>query len=192
MNDIKKKRQFALNRLFNHLIIVGLILLWVSIECFADKDFAYGIGFGIASLLFIILTSIFTPFCYSFDEDGVSLCYVFLPTERYLWKNVSFIYVLNTSTTARTYFIDVFYATVFLIGGENEGEDRFYMKGHIRKSFRTKRLLEKYWDGTGYKDKDYKEYEGYDVRANALAVISGLASEDKYDAISISCFLSIN
>ena len=148
MNDIKKKRQIALNRLFNHLIVIGLFLAWLSIDSFSVNDVAWGVGSGIAALLFIIPTSIFTPFCYSFDNEGVSLCYVFLPAERYLWKNVSSIYVLNTSTPARTDFIDLFYATVFSIVAENEGEERFYMKGHIRKTFRTKRLLEKYWDGT--------------------------------------------
>ena len=38
-----------------------------------------------------------------------------------------------------------------------------------------------YWDGEGYKSPDY---EKYDQRANAFAVLSGLASEDKYDKIA--------
>ena len=38
-----------------------------------------------------------------------------------------------------------------------------------------------FWDGTGYRTSDY---EGrYDDRAQALAVVSGLAGQDKYDAL---------
>lgn len=37
------------------------------------------------------------------------------------------------------------------------------------------------WDGTGYKT---QEFEGYDVRANSIAIISGVADQDKYDSIA--------
>lgn len=56
--------------------------------------------------------------------------------------------------------MDLFYRNVFRIEGINVGELRFYMNGNIRKSFRTKYLLEKYWDGTitGYLFEDVKKW----------------------------------
>ena len=45
----------------------------------------------------------------------------------------------------------------------------------------SKNFDENYWDGEGYKSPDY---EKYDQRVNAFAVLSGLASEDKYDKIT--------
>ncbi len=43
-----------------------------------------------------------------------------------------------------------------------------------------KGINEEFWDGTGYKSKDFN---GYDNRANALAVLSGIADESKYESI---------
>lgn len=143
-----KRKQFALNKLFNLLIVVGLFLAWFSVELFMDDDIAWGVGLGIAALLIMVGSALFAPFCYAFDREGVSLCYVFLPTERYLWKNIYAIEVEDISTGTRATMFDFFYASVFSISGRNEGKQRFYMEGHIRKSFRTKYLLEKYWDGT--------------------------------------------
>ena len=81
---------------------------------------------------------------------------------------------------AAYYFaLDSIYKMAVELGNETEITEMKTRVDNFAKAYN-----EKYWDGTGYKDKDYKEYEGYDVRANALAVISGLASEDKYDAIS--------
>jgi len=143
----KNKTQIALNRLFNFLIIVGTLLGWISFELFIHFELGWGIGFGAAALLCVAGALIFTPYCYLFDPQGISLCYVFLPTERYLWKKIHAIEVIWIHH-GKPSFLDFLYASVFSIHGKNEGKPRFYMEGHIRKSFRTKRLLEKYWDGT--------------------------------------------
>jgi len=160
--NIKKKRQFALNKLFNFLIVVGMFLSWVSIEFLIDNDITWAVGLGLAALLFIIIPAIFTPYCYAFDSEGVSLCYVFLPVERYLWKDIHAIEVEDTSidTASNANIFEFFYANVFSIKGKNVGKSRFYMNGNIRKSFRTKYLLEKYWDGTitGYLFEDAKKW----------------------------------
>ena len=157
---MKKRKQFALNKLFNLCVILGLLLAWVSIDFFIDGDIYLGIGFGVAALPFIILPALFTPYCYTFDSEGVSLCYVFFPTERYLWKNIYAIEATDKETTVKVSLIDFFYRYVFSISGTNEGETRFYMDGHIRKSFRTKYLIEKYWDGTidGLMLRDFKNW----------------------------------
>ena len=145
---MKKRKQFALNKLFNFCVVLGLFFAWGSIEFFTDNDTAWGLGFGMVALLLIVLPAIFTPYCYAFDSEGVSLCYVFLPVERYLWKNIHAIDVIDREISVRASPIDFFYRYVFSISGINEGKTRFYMNGYIRKSFRTKYLLEKYWDGT--------------------------------------------
>ncbi len=159
---MKNKKQYALNKLFNTLVILGLILAWGSIYYFIHNDYSLGFGFGAAALIFIVLPSIFTPYCYAFDSEGVSICYVFLPKERYLWKNIRAIEVEDKTInySSKSNIFDFLFATVFSIEGAPVGKRRFYMDGHIRKSFRTKYLLEKYWDGTitGYMFEDLKNW----------------------------------
>ncbi len=159
---MNKRKQFALNKLFNFCVVLGLFFAWGSIALFMDNDNAWGWGFGIVALLLIVLPAIFTPYCYAFDSEGVSLCYVFLPVERYLWKDIHAIDVEDKSINSASHanIVEFFYAYVFSIRGMPVGESRFYMNGHIRKSFRTKYLLEKYWDGTitGYLFEDAKKW----------------------------------
>lgn len=159
---MKERKQFALNKLFNFSILLGLLFLGLSIELFLDNDNVWGIGLGVASLICIVPALLFTPYCYVFDSKGVSLCYVFLPVERYLWKDIHSIEVENVRIAPgkSTTLLDAFFAYVFCIRGKNVGRTRFYMNGCIRKSFRTKRLLEKHWDGTitGYFFEDVKKW----------------------------------
>lgn len=158
---MNKRKQIALNKLFNFFMLCGLFLAWVAVEMFFGKDYIWSIVAALCALLFIIIPAIFTPYCYAFDSEGVSLCYVFLPVERYLWKDIYAIEVDDISTwRSRASIFDLLYAFVFSIRGTNVGETRFYMKGNIRKTFRTKHLLEKYWDGkiTGYLFEGVKEH----------------------------------
>ena len=117
---------------------------------------------GVAALICIVPAAIFTPYCYAFDSKGVSLRYIFLPVECYLWKDIHAIEVedITTNSGRSTTILDVFFAHVSCIRGKNVGKIRFYMNGHIGKSFRTKHLLEKYWDGTitGYLLEDVKKW----------------------------------
>lgn len=156
---MKKKKQYALNKLFNFLMIFGFVLAWCALEFFLDGDNAWGFGTGAAALILIVPATLFTPYCYAFDSEGVSLRYVFLPIERYLWKDIKAIDV-DYKSSGRANIFNLLYASVFTIQGNNVGRHRFYMNGHIRKTFRTKHLLEKYWDGTitGYFFEDVKEW----------------------------------
>lgn len=157
---MKRKQQFALNRLFNIFIIVGVLLLFGAYTLICDSEIGWGIGFGVPGLISLVCPAVFSPFCYGFDCEGVTLHYLFLPDERYLWGNIRSIEVICDSTSSRSAILDLLFNTVFEISGYVEGERRFYMSGHIRKSWRTKRLLEKYWDGTitGYFWEDVKEW----------------------------------
>lgn len=159
---MNKRKQIALNKLFNFFMLCGLFFAWGAVDTFIQGDNMWGFIFSACALLLIIIPAIFTPYCYAFDSEGVSLCYVFLPVERYLWKDIYAIEVddISIGTRARASIFDLLYASVFSIRGTNVGETRFYMKGNIRKTFRTKHLLEKYWDGkiTGYLFEDLKEH----------------------------------
>jgi len=153
-------KEWALNKLFNFLLVMGLLLAVGCVEFFIEKDVPWAVGFGAASLSVLVCALLFTPYGYAFDQEGVSLCYVILPNERYLWKDVYAIEVDWIDNSANSNIFEFFYASVFCIRGTSVGKLRFYMEGHIRKSFRTKRLLEKYWDGTitGYMFEDVKKW----------------------------------
>lgn len=144
---MKIKKKYALNKLFNICMVLGVFFGLVSWLLLQDgESFAMGIGMAVVALLFIVLPTFFTPYCYAFDSAGVSFLYVFVPTERYLWKDIHA--VEADYDNFGTYDIwDFFFSEVFHLIGKNLGKKRFYMKGNMRKSFRTKRLLEQYWDG---------------------------------------------
>lgn len=143
MNTEKK---YALDNLFIAAIIFGVICALISIFAFEENETWFGIIFGIMSLFLGIFAPIFTPYCYAFDGEGVSLCYIFLPVERYLWNDIYEIKVDHLSPNPKGF--DYLFLNTFKINGVPVGGPKFYMKGHIAKSLRTKRLLESYWDGT--------------------------------------------
>lgn len=111
---MKRRKEFALNKLFNVCITLGMLLGCGSIDFFKDHEIAWGFGFAIVALLFTVPTAFFTPYCYAFDSEGVSLCYTILPTERYLWKDIYAIQVEDTSTSSKTILID-FFTPMFLL-----------------------------------------------------------------------------
>ncbi len=150
---MKKRREIALNKLFNFCVFIGVLCIWMSIEALIDGEIIFAVITRIVGVLFIVLPATFTPFCYSFDKDGVSLCYFFLPVERYVWNSVAEIEINNSRVHSLRHsvldlFLDFLYGNVFSIKSTNDIKPRFYMKGNIRKSFRTKHLIKKYWDGT--------------------------------------------
>lgn len=158
---MNKRKNYALNKLFNFCMVLGLLVAFGAKELLEEKSFAWGLGFGVAALLIMLPPAIFTPYCYAFDGEGISLCYIFLPVERYLWKDIYAIEVEDKFCTSHhLVLIEFFYENVFSIKGANVGKNRFYMTGHVRKSFRTKHLFEKYWDGTitGYLFEDVKKW----------------------------------
>ena len=105
---MNKRKQLALNKLFNFCIVLGLFFVWGSICFFIDNLIGWGFGFSIVALLLIVLSAIFTPYCYAFDNEGVSLCYLFLPVERYLWKDIYAIEVEDTSLSPKVSIFDFF------------------------------------------------------------------------------------
>ena len=145
---MKKRKQIALNKIFNLCMVLCAFCAWGAVDLFRDGEYLSGLGFGIVSLLLIVLPAIFSPYCYVFDSEGVSLCYLFFSVERYLWKDIYAIDVKGTTSSSRSILFELFFAYDFCIHGTSVGKLPFFMKGHVRKSLRTKRLFETYWDGT--------------------------------------------
>lgn len=62
-------------------------------------------------------------------------------------------------------------------------------KNHDAKDYKQKLdkmkegLNKEFWDGKGYRTNEYDGYKGYDVRANALAVLTDVVDESNYDKI---------
>ena len=160
---MNKRKQIALNKLFNTSVVSGVLSVCISIELFSCDEIIWGVIIAVAACLLIILPMIFTPCCYIFDSEGVSFCYILIPNERFLWKDIYAIEVEDISppyTHMYSITLDFFYASVFCLKGSDSIKRRFFENVHIRKSFRTKKLLEKYWDGTitGYFFEDAKKW----------------------------------
>ena len=149
MNPDKRMR-FACNRFLICGLLLGGFFAWMAADCIQEGTIGAGIGSGAVALGVIIIVLLLMPWGYRFDQKGITICYLFLPSERYLWWNIR--------------SIEVFYErrgpATFRLEGRLEGKERFYMDGKIHKNRRTKRLLETYWDGTitGYFFEDLRKW----------------------------------
>ena len=149
MNPDKRMR-FACNRFLICGLLLGGFFAWMAADCIQEGTVGTGIGSGAVALGVIIIVLLLMPWGYRFDQKGITICYLFLPSERYLWRNIR--------------SIEVFYErrgpATFRLEGRLEGKERFYMDGKIHKNRRTKRLLETYWDGTitGYFFADLRKW----------------------------------
>lgn len=176
---MKSKSHLAGNRQFNLFLLVSIPLLVAGINILADGDVSWGLLWCVLGLL-MLAAAAFQPWLYRFDSEGVTAYYVFLPKERYLWKNIYAIEVNDDSTSGSRYGIwDLLFSGVFELSGPVEGMLRFYMEGHIRKSRRTKRLLETYWDGTitGYLLEDVKKWWNKRIRKKQKRIEQHLTDE---------------
>ena len=148
---MNKRKQIALNKLFNTSVVLGVLCACISVELFSCDEIIWGVILAVAACLLILLPLIFTPCCYIFDSEGVSFCYILISNERFLWKDIYAIEVEDINppySHMHSIILDFFYASVFCLKGSDSIKRRFFENVHIRKSFRTKKLLEKYWDGT--------------------------------------------
>lgn len=143
--------QTTWNKVYFFTIPLGLILGLISYSCFSEQTIGVGIGTAVIALLFLCIGPVLMPYQYRFDEEGVTICYLFISNDRYLWKNIHHISVETLGT--RTSILDLF-LKFYKIEGQSECKTSTLHEGTICKTFRSKRLFEKYWDGTieGYWD----------------------------------------
>lgn len=168
---MNNKKQYAINRLFFFFMIIGALLGVTAIPV-AMEEISLGIIMGVMAAGILVTPFLLMPTYYVFDNEGVTLAYLLLPSERYLWANV-------TSVTVHIDPKSMGLANFFLLEGQVEGKHRFYMDSHIRKSGRTKRLLEKYWHKkiNGYYFAELKSKLKRRVEKEELATKLHLANE---------------
>ncbi len=147
------KRKCVGNRLFGATVLFAFCCGFITVYAEGVLCFVFG---AVACIMLVMAA--FTPCYYTFDRDGVTICYLFLPKERYRWENITAIEVDYDVNGGVFDLWDLFFGVAFRLHGAGEGKRRFYMHGYIQRSRCTKRLLETYWDGTitGYFTEDIK------------------------------------
>ena len=161
---MKTRRHIVLDRMAFIYVIFGILFGEFFVAFIQEAEVFLCILFGVPTIA-LLVGLVMTPCYYIFDNEGVTLGYLFLPRERYLWGNIREIEIefdplFSGGNSSRVCFFLILARRVFSISGYVEGERKFYMKGRVRKTFRTKRLFEKYWDGTitGYFWDDAKSW----------------------------------
>ena len=163
---MKNKHQYALNRLFFCFILIGLFFA-VTVAPLAMEEISLGIIMGMIATGLLVTPLILMPYCYRFDTDGITLRYLFVKNERYLWKNVR-------TVTVHTESKSIGVSNYFELEANPEGNRLFYMEGHVRKSGRTQRLLETYWQKkiTGYYYEELKSKLTRRLEKEELATVN--------------------
>ena len=67
---MNRKKQIALNKLFNTSVVLGVLCACISVELFSCEEIIWGVILAVAACLLIFLPMIFTPCCYIFDSEG--------------------------------------------------------------------------------------------------------------------------
>lgn len=142
---MEPKKRIALNRNFALFIAIGLLLAMLAYGSFLAEETGVGVGLGLFAVFAIAAPIVAMPWYYVFDPESVSIKYIFFPQERYLWKNICYVSVVDAVASGSEHSLFLY---DFKLEGNVEGKLRRYMDGRISKSWRTKRLIEKYWDGT--------------------------------------------
>ncbi len=180
------KKHFALNRTLLFIAFAAGFIGWISGVMLAEGETGAGIV-GLIIAIVMLLGMIILPYGYRFDRKGITICYVFLPSERYLWSKIRAIQV-GYGRRGPGYFQLV---------GKSEGKERFYTEGQVCKNRRTKRLLESYWDGTitGYffedirkwwrRRKDQQEKNMRRHRADEVVLMERTAREETRSALAL-------
>lgn len=142
---MKHKKEFALNKSIFLFVFIGCLILSLGVYLLIDNISASRAGIFLLGLILLIGGMMKEPLCYGFDEEGLTLYFVFLPKESYLWKNIR--RIKNTkSYSARTPILNMIFSNIYEINGKVDGKQYFYMQGEVSRSMRTKKLFEKYWN----------------------------------------------
>lgn len=141
----RKTHKTTLNRNVILFIFVGLVCISFARFSFMENEIGAGIAMSFFAALALVVPLGFMPWGYCFDPEGVSIKYIFLTEERYLWKNVHAVSTVQAIADGGRHSLFLY---DLQIDGNVEGKKRRYMDGRICKSGRNKRLIQKYWDGT--------------------------------------------
>ncbi|MBE6636539.1 MAG: hypothetical protein E7618_01905 [Ruminococcaceae bacterium] len=159
--------------------LLGVLLVGLAAAAAKDGDHGMAVAFSCVTLIPVAILVLF-PIGYRFDEKGVTLGYLFLPNERYLWENIHAVTVENWGSNSNPTLL----LWIYRLDGICEGRERFYMRGEIAKTFRTKRLITRYWDGTieGYFDDVKTGFRKLRAKREKQATIAKKRSADEIKA----------
>ncbi len=138
------EKQRAVNKRFVEGVFLNIAFLAFSVVGFYVESKGIGIFFAVVFVIGLISVFCVEPHCYVFDDYGITSHYVFNRKERYLWKNIRSVrLIFDTGHYRHGHIFLSNY--IYVLDGKVEGEEKWYMQGYVRKSFRTKKLMEKYW-----------------------------------------------
>lgn len=173
------KKHDVLNPAVILYCLLGVLLVGLAAAAAKDGDHGMAVAFSCVTLIPVAILVLF-PIGYRFDEKGVTLGYLFLPNERYLWEKIHAVTVENWGSNGKPMLL----LWVYRLDGVCEGRERFYMRGEIAKTFRTKRLLTRYWDGTieGYFDDVKTGFRKLRAKREKQATVAKKRSADEIKA----------
>ena len=166
---MKSNRAWAFNWHQLFFLPIAAVLITGAIVFFTESPIFFGIVLLLAALLFLF-GSFTNPLFYAFSSTGITLVYLILPNERYLWKDVESVDAGFIFENGRSF--PIFSLPVYEITGTPDSNLYFYMNGYVCKTRRNKRLFEKYWghEVNGYYDDLKTSFKKHRAkRAKALA-----------------------
>ncbi len=139
---MKNKRTWSFNWHQLYFLPIAAVLIAGAIVFFTESPIFLGIVLLLAALLFLF-GSFTNPLFYVFSSTGITLVYLILPNERYLWKDVESVDAGFIFEHGRNF--QLLSLPVYEINGTLDSNLYFYMSGYICKTLRNKHLIEKYW-----------------------------------------------
>ena len=137
-----KKKSVAFNWHQVFYLPIAILLITGAIIFFAEASVFLGIVLLLAALLFLF-GSLTNPLLYVFSRAGITLFYLILPNERYLWKDIESVDAGFVFEQGRNF--QLLSLPVYEISGTPDSNLYFYMNGYVCKTHRSKRLIETYW-----------------------------------------------
>jgi hypothetical protein len=146
------KREFAFDKRFIFYIFISLLSSFITfitvyglIDEFSWDLVLFAVLFCGMSVAAWINMLCYIPCGYSFDKESVNVYYVFCKTERALWKSVYQIEIDYTVGSHGRYGRKLF-TTEYIISFFDESHNG-KVALNVRRSRRTRKMIEKYWDG---------------------------------------------
>ena len=77
-----KRVQLACNRFLIYGMLLGGFFAWMAVDYIQEGTIGAGIGSGVVALGVIVIVLLLMPWGYRFDQKGITICYLLLPSER--------------------------------------------------------------------------------------------------------------
>ena len=145
------RREFAVNPTMVLFLLLSALCFAIGATCLSDSELrGGGILLLVLAVFFLAVPTVFMPYGYFFDREGLTITYLCFPDERYLWGNVRGVEASiedSYSTSAVSIVLDRLFSRILRIRGVPEGKRQRYMRGELADTRRTRRLMKKYRGG---------------------------------------------